>query len=69
MGSLPGPLDAITDLAGGRVGHTTLIQTDSVRTGVTVLLPPGDNVFHDKGPGAVYVAIRCDVFELQKWPR
>jgi D-aminopeptidase len=35
----PGPLDAITDVAGTRVGHTTLIEGDDVRTGVTVVLP------------------------------
>jgi D-aminopeptidase len=51
----PGPLDAITDVAGVRVGHTTLIRGDNVRTGVTVILPPGDNLFRDKVPGAVYV--------------
>lgn len=51
----PGPLDAITDVTGVRVGHTTLIRGDSIRTGVTVVLPPGDNVFRDKVPGAVYV--------------
>src|SRR3954471_19915345 len=37
---VPGPKDAITDVAGIRVGHTTLIEGDSVRTGVTVLMPP-----------------------------
>jgi D-aminopeptidase len=36
----PGPLDAITDVAGVRVGHTTLIEGDDVRTGVTVVVPP-----------------------------
>ena len=55
-GTLPaGPLDAITDVAGVRVGHTTLIRGDSIRTGVTVVLPPGENVFREKVPGAVYV--------------
>jgi D-aminopeptidase len=38
----PGPLDAITDVAGVRVGHTTLIEGDDVRTGVTVVLPTPD---------------------------
>jgi D-aminopeptidase len=38
----PGPLDAITDVAGTRVGHTTLIEGDAVRTGVTVVLPNDD---------------------------
>jgi D-aminopeptidase len=36
----PGPLNAITDVAGLRVGHTTLVEGDDVRTGVTVVLPP-----------------------------
>jgi D-aminopeptidase len=35
----PGRLNAITDVAGTRVGHTTLIEGDDVRTGVTVVLP------------------------------
>ncbi len=56
VGSLaPGPLDAITDVEGVRVGHTTLIQGDTIRTGVTVVLPHGGNLFRDKVPGAVYV--------------
>jgi D-aminopeptidase len=50
-----GPLDAITDVAGVRVGHATLNQGDSVRTGVTVILPHGGNLFRDKVPGAVFV--------------
>src|SRR5437660_10854939 len=36
----PGPLDAITDVAGIRVGHVTLIEGTDVRTGVTVVVPP-----------------------------
>jgi D-aminopeptidase len=51
----PGPLDAITDVAGVRVGHTTLIRGEAVRTGVTVILPPGANLFRDKVPAAVFV--------------
>src|SRR5215472_9625272 len=51
----PGPLDAITDVAGVRVGHTTLNRGDAVRTGVTVILPPGANLFRDKVPAAVFV--------------
>jgi D-aminopeptidase len=51
----PGPLDAITDVAGVRVGHTTLVRGEFIRTGVTVVLPPGDNIFREKVPGAVYV--------------
>jgi D-aminopeptidase len=56
-GSLPvGPLNAITDVAGVRVGHTTLIQGERVRTGVTAIVPPGDNLFLEKTPAAVVVA-------------
>ena len=51
----PGPLNAITDVAGVRVGHTTLIQGDSVRTGVTVVLPHGGNLFQEKVGAAVFV--------------
>ena len=41
----PGPLNAITDVAGVRVGHTTVIEGDDVRTGVTVVFP------HEGDPG------------------
>ncbi len=47
----PGPLNAITDVAGVEVGHTTLISGSGplkvgvgpVRTGVTAILPRGKN--------------------------
>jgi D-aminopeptidase len=51
----PGPLNAITDVDGVRVGHTTLLLGDAVRTGVTVVVPHPGNVFQDKVPGAVFV--------------
>ena len=51
----PGPLDAITDVAGVRVGHATLVEGEAVRTGVTVVVPHGGNLFQDKVPGAVFV--------------
>lgn len=51
----PGPLNAITDVAGVSVGQATLIQDDAVRTGVTVIVPHGGNVFQDKVAGAVFV--------------
>ena len=51
----PGALNAITDVAGVRVGHVTLIEGDSIRTGVTAVLPTGGNVFQEKVPGAVFV--------------
>jgi D-aminopeptidase len=52
----PGPLNAITDVGGVLVGHTTLIEGDSVRTGVTAILPHGGNLFQDKVPAGVYAA-------------
>jgi len=51
----PGPLNAITDVAGVSVGHATLNQGDNVRTGITVIVPHQGNVFQDKVPGAVFV--------------
>src|ERR687888_1959582 len=41
----PGPADAITDVEGVRVGHTTLIEGADVRTGVTVVVPPEEPLF------------------------
>lgn len=56
VGILPtGPLNAITDVEGVRVGHTTLIRGDNVRTGVTAVLPHPGNLFRDKVPGAVHI--------------
>lgn len=51
----PGPWNAITDVAGVRVGHVTLVVGEDVRTGVTAILPHGGNLFRDKVAGAVYV--------------
>ncbi|MCL4845476.1 MAG: P1 family peptidase [Acidobacteria bacterium] len=51
----PGPLNAITDVAGVRVGHVTLIEGDATRTGVTAILPHGGNLFLDKVPGGVFI--------------
>jgi D-aminopeptidase len=51
----PGPLNAITDVEGVRVGHTTINTGDRVRTGVTAVLPHGGNLFQDKVAGAVFV--------------
>ena len=52
----PGALNAITDVAGVRVGHTTLIEGDWVRTGVTAVLPHGGNLYTERVPAAVHVA-------------
>jgi len=56
VGVLPtGPLNAITDVAGVSVGHTTLNQGADVRTGVTAILPHDGNLFREKVPGAVFI--------------
>ena len=52
---LPGTWNAITDVPGVKVGQITLIQGDSVRTGVTAILPHGDNIFQQKVPAGVFV--------------
>ncbi|HEX6603538.1 MAG TPA: P1 family peptidase [Sphingomicrobium sp.] len=51
----PGPLNAITDVAGVRVGHVTLIEGTNVRTGVTAILPHGGNLYQDKVPAGFAV--------------
>ena len=50
-----GEYNSITDVTGVKVGHTTVIQGDSVRTGVTVILPHEGDLFKEKVPAAVYV--------------
>lgn len=56
VGILPsGQLNAITDVDGVRVGHTTIIEGDAVRTGVTAILPHGGNIFRERVPAAIYV--------------
>jgi D-aminopeptidase len=56
IGVLPsGPLDAITDVAGVEVGHTTIIRSDNLRTGVTAVLPHPGNLYREKVPGAIFV--------------
>jgi D-aminopeptidase len=56
IGVLPvGPLDAITDVAGVAVGQTTIIRGDSIRTGVTAVVPHSGNLYQEKLPGAVFV--------------
>jgi D-aminopeptidase len=54
-GLAPGPLDAITDVAGVRVGHATVTHGTTINTGVTVVLPPGDNPFRDRVRAAIVV--------------
>jgi D-aminopeptidase len=56
VGILPtGPLDAITDVAGVSVGHTTIIHGDDLRTGVTAVVPHPGNLYREKVPGGIFV--------------
>ena len=52
----PGPLNAITDVAGVRVGHVTLKEGKAVNTGVTVVVPHAGNLYQDKVPAGFSVA-------------
>ena len=52
---IPGASNAITDVAGVRVGHATVTTGENVRTGVAAVLPHGGNLFREKVAGAVFV--------------
>lgn len=51
----PGPLNAITDVEGVKVGHRTIIEGENIRTGVTMIFPHGGDLFKSRVPAAVYV--------------
>jgi D-aminopeptidase len=51
----PGAMNAITDVAGVRVGQVTIVEGDSVRTGVTAILPHDRNPFFERVPAALHV--------------
>lgn len=51
----PGPLNAITDVAGVKVGHVTLVEGATIRTGVTAILPHGGNLYQGKVPAGFAV--------------
>jgi D-aminopeptidase len=56
FGILPtGPLNAITDVAGVRVGQVTINEGSSIHTGVTAILPHGGNLYQDKVPAGFAV--------------
>ncbi|HDN58910.1 MAG TPA: S58 family peptidase, partial [Candidatus Marinimicrobia bacterium] len=56
VGTLPhGKFNAITDVAGVKVGHYTLIKGDDIRTGVTAIIPHSGNLYQEKVPAAIYV--------------
>ncbi|MDR1552628.1 MAG: P1 family peptidase [Prevotellaceae bacterium] len=49
-----GKNNAITDVSGVKVGHVTLIEGNDIRTGVTAIVPHGENIFQKKCPAAIY---------------
>ncbi len=51
----PGKWNAITDVPGVLVGHTTVIKGDSIRTGATAIIPYSGNIFQQKVPAAIFV--------------
>lgn len=51
----PGTHNAITDVAGVRVGHTTVVEGSDVRTGVTAIVPHGGNPYFSRVPAAIHV--------------
>ncbi|MEX0274447.1 MAG: P1 family peptidase [Flavobacteriaceae bacterium] len=51
----PGTFNAITDVPGVLVGHNTLVLGDSIRTGVTAILPHNGNIFQEKVPAAIHI--------------
>lgn len=51
----PGEHNAITDVRGVRVGHTTVVEAPNVRTGVTAILPHGGNAYMSRVPAAIHV--------------
>ncbi|WP_394370006.1 DmpA family aminopeptidase [Spirosoma endbachense] len=56
LGVLPtGPFNAITDVPGVRVGQVTLKEGQTIRTGVTAILPHDGNQFQQKSPAAIYI--------------
>ena len=56
VGTFPtGPMNSITDVAGVKVGHTTVIQGDDIRTGVTAIIPGPGNLYTHPIPGWIHV--------------
>jgi D-aminopeptidase len=43
-----GPDNSITDVAGVRVGHTTIVKGEHIRTGVTAIIPHSGNPFYER---------------------
>jgi len=52
---IPGKFNAITDVKGVKIGHTTIIEGENIRTGVTAIIPHSGNIFQEKVPAAIYI--------------
>ncbi len=52
---IPGKLNAITDVHDVKVGHTTIVEGENIRTGVTAIIPHTGNIFQEKVPAAIYI--------------
>ena len=50
-----GNLNAITDVSGVRVGHSTAIRGDDIRTGVTAIIPAPGNLYTNPIPAWIHV--------------
>ena len=50
-----GPLNAITDVVGVKVGHSTIIEGDDIRTGVTAIIPAAGNLYTHPVPAWIHV--------------
>lgn len=50
-----GKTNTIVDVPGVKVGHLTKVEGDSIRTGVTVVMPHSENLYRQKVPAAIYV--------------
>ena len=50
-----GELNTITDVAGVKVGHSTIIEGDDIRTGVTAIIPGPGNLYTHPIPAWIHV--------------
>ena len=56
VGTIPtGPLNAITDVAGVRVGHSTIVEGDDIRSGLTAIIPGPGNLYTHTMPAWIHV--------------
>ena len=51
----PGEYNAITDVSGVKIGHTTMVSGENIRTGVTAIVPHSGNIYNLKIPAAIYI--------------